>query len=106
MTVFDRIKEICDIKGISINDLEKQLGYSKNTLYRLKKNMPGSEKLAEIAKYLNVSTDYLLGIETNKEIIDLSEDDAVFAFDGKPVSKEEREMLAAVIAAHRANKNS
>lgn len=68
MTVFDRVKILCDRRKISINDLEKSLGYSRNTLYRLKTQNPGADKLEEIADYFNVSTDYLLGRTDNHEI--------------------------------------
>lgn len=44
------------------------MGYSRNTIYALKRNKPGSEKLQEIADYFNVSTDYLLGRTDNPNI--------------------------------------
>ena len=53
--MFDIIKSLCDKRGISINDLEEALGYSKNTLYRLKKQNPGADKLKAIADYFDVS---------------------------------------------------
>ena len=43
------------------------MGYSKNTLYRLKKQTPGSDKLEAIADYFGVTTDYLLGRTNQKE---------------------------------------
>lgn len=65
--MFDTIKDLCTRRGISINDLEEALGYSKNTLYRLKKQTPGSDKLEAIADYFGVTTDYLLGRTNQKE---------------------------------------
>lgn len=59
--MFERIKELCRKRGISVNDLENSLGYSKNTLYRLKTQNPGADKLKDIADYFDVSVDYLLG---------------------------------------------
>lgn len=75
MTLFEKIKFLADKQGKSINDVENDLEYAKNTLYRLKKNKPGSEKLEELANYFHVSTDYLLGrtdepqllLESNKD---------------------------------------
>lgn len=67
MTTFERIRNLCKDRKISINDLENALGYSKNTLYRLKTQTPGADKLEAIADYFNVSTDYLLG-RTNQKI--------------------------------------
>lgn len=75
MTVFDRVKILCDERGISINKLEESLGYSKNTLYRLKTQNPGADKLEEIADYFDVSTDYILGRTDKKNYYDLTEKD-------------------------------
>lgn len=75
MTVFDIVKELCNERKISINDLEKSLGYSKNTLYRLKTQTPGADKLQKIADYFDVSTDYLLGRTEVKRNFDLTEKD-------------------------------
>ncbi|HEL1649714.1 helix-turn-helix transcriptional regulator [Streptococcus suis] len=58
---FEKIKELADKQGISINKLEERLGYSRNTIYNLKTKKPNAERIAEIADYFNVSTDYLLG---------------------------------------------
>ncbi|APT47362.1 helix-turn-helix domain-containing protein [Bacillus safensis] len=75
MTVFDIVKELCNERKISINELEKSLGYSKNTLYRLKTQIPGADKLQKIADYFDVSTDYLLGRTEVKRSFDLTEKD-------------------------------
>lgn len=68
MTTFDRVRNLCEQRKMSINDLEKALGYSRNTLYRLKTQNPGADKLEQIADYFNVSTDYVLGRTDDTEI--------------------------------------
>ncbi|MFZ6148085.1 helix-turn-helix domain-containing protein [Enterococcus avium] len=88
MTIFERIKKLADKQGKSINDVENDLGYSKNTLYRLKKNKPGAEKLEELADYFDVSIDYLLGRTDKKRYYDLTEKDE------KDIAKELEEMIA------------
>lgn len=65
---FDKIKELADKQGISINTLEEKLGYGTNTLYRLKRSNPSSKVLKEIADYFGVSADYLLGRTDNPRI--------------------------------------
>lgn len=65
---FEKIKELADRQGISINKLEENLGYSRNTIYNLKTKKPNAERIAEIADYFNVSTDYLLGRTDNPKI--------------------------------------
>ncbi len=65
---FERIKELANKQGLSINALEEKLGYSRNTLYSLKKQKASTERMQEIADYLNVSLDYLLGRTDNPAI--------------------------------------
>lgn len=85
--LFDRIKKLCEERKISINELENSLGYSKNTLYRLKSQNPGADKLEKIADYFDVSTDYLLGRTDKKRYYDLTEKDE------KDIQKELHEMI-------------
>lgn len=61
MTVFDRVKALCDRRKMSVVELEEKLGFSRNSLYSWKKNNPSSAKLEKVANYFDVSTDYLLG---------------------------------------------
>ncbi len=117
MTTFETIRSLCSERGISINDLENALGYSKNTLYRLKTQNPGADKLEALADYFDVSTDYLLGRTETKRYYDLTDkdesdiqkelkkiingedvDNAFAAFDGRildELNEEDRELLIA-----------
>lgn len=83
---FERIKELANKQGLSINALEEKLGYSRNTLYSLKKQKASTERMQEIADYLNVSLDYLLGRTDNPNIANSKEQ---FFFEGKEVNVEE-----------------
>lgn len=83
---FDKIKELADKQGISINVLEEKLGYGTNTLYRLKRSNPSSKVLKEIADYFNVSADYLLGRTDNPTI---AGDSKEYTWQGKPLNVEE-----------------
>ena len=65
---FEKVRELARKKGLSLNQVEEKLGYSKNTLYSLKRQKVSSERLQEIADYFNVSTDYLLGRTDNPKI--------------------------------------
>nr|DAO15566.1 MAG TPA: repressor protein [Caudoviricetes sp.] len=67
-SLFEKIKELCQKRGISINSLEETLGYSRNTIYSMKSKKPNAERLQEIADYFNVSTDYLLGRTDNPSV--------------------------------------
>ena len=111
---FDKIKELAEKQGISINILEEKLGYGTNTLYRLKRSNPSSKVLKEIADYFNVSTDYLLGrtdnpaiagsdefAQVNGQIIDLRKAAAnTMLFDGKPLNEDDIDFITSVLSAH------
>lgn len=61
--LYERIKK--NANGKSDYRIELELGLPRDTLKNLKKSMPSAEKLYQIAKYLNVSMEYLLtGEET------------------------------------------
>ena len=64
---FEKVRELAKKQGLSLNQVEEKLGYSKNTLYSLKRQKVSSERLQEIADYFNVSVDYLLGREKPQE---------------------------------------
>ncbi|MBS5357825.1 MULTISPECIES: helix-turn-helix domain-containing protein [Streptococcus] len=111
---FDRIKELAQKQGLSINLLEEKLGYSRNTIYNLKNSKPSTERISEIADYFNVSTDYLLGRTDNPNIatngdasapLDLRDIAAQsMLFDGKPLTEEDIDFITAVLEAHLKNK--
>lgn len=61
MTIFERIKELADKQGKSLQKVSEELGFSSNYLYQLKRQTPAADKLAMVADYFNVSVDYLLG---------------------------------------------
>ena len=111
---FEKVRELARKKGLSLNQVEEKLGYSKNTLYSLKRQKISSERLQEIADYFNVSTDYLLGRTENPHIakdgdasapLDLRDIAAQsMLFDGKPLTEEDIDLITAVLEAHLKNK--
>lgn len=61
--LYSRIEELCDSNNVSITRLEKECGFSNATIKKWKEtSIPGIDKVQKIAKYFNVTTDYLLGI--------------------------------------------
>ena len=61
MIDFERIKLLVENSNKSMNEIDRELGYPRNTLAGLKNRKPSIGRLNEIAEYFNVSTDYLLG---------------------------------------------
>lgn len=75
MTVFERIKFLAQKQGKSLNQVEEELGLSKNVLYRMKNSdNPTKERLLLLADYFGVSVDYLLG-RTNESRLNQSNDE-------------------------------
>ncbi|HFJ5582793.1 TPA: helix-turn-helix transcriptional regulator [Enterococcus faecium] len=102
MTVFERIKFLAKKHSKTMKQVTIDLGYSENYFYSLKSGkQPSAEKLTEIANYFDVSVDYLLGREEREtpKHVDLSEDDTVFSFDGKEISKETMRKAIAIAKA-------
>ncbi len=102
MTTFERIKKLAKQKDKSLQQVARELKYGENYFYSLNAGkQPTAEKLQEIADYFNVSVDYLLGRETKEapKKVDLSEDDTVFSFDGKEISKETMRKAIAIAKA-------
>ena len=111
---YEKIKELAKKQGLSINALEEKLGYSRNTLYSLKKQKASTERMQEIADYFNVSLDYLLGrtdnpaiarddefAQVNGQIIDLRKAAAnTMLFDGKPLNDDDIDFITSVLSAH------
>ena len=83
---FEKVRELAKKRGLSLNQVEEKLGYSKNTLYSLKRQKVSSERLQEIADYFNVSTDYLLGRTDNPAI---AGDSKEYTWQGKTLNVEE-----------------
>ena len=112
MTMFstlEKIKELALKRGISLQKVAEDLGYSINYLYTLKEKTPKSDRLQEIADYFNVSTDYLLGRTDNPSIVKAdtiagytSDDLRKMAenaktFDGKPLTEEDIDAIQNII---------
>lgn len=60
MTLKERIKELATERGISLPTLESELGFGNSTIVKWDKSTPNAEKLNAVAKYFDVSMDYLL----------------------------------------------
>lgn len=55
----ERVKELCRIKGISMNLAEIEIGLAKGYISKLDKINPNTKTLQKIADYFGVSLEYL-----------------------------------------------
>ena len=67
MNSVERVKSICKERKIAISKLERELGFSNGYIAQLRKGTFPADRLADIAAYLSVSTEYLLTGEENKK---------------------------------------
>lgn len=57
--IYERIKQLCDIKGISVSELERRIGVSRGSICKIDRHKPSSKTLEKIAEELNSNFDYV-----------------------------------------------
>ncbi len=70
-----RLKELRQKSGLTQKQLAKRIWVSKATIsnYELFERSPSPEIIVKLARVFHVSTDYLLGVENQKSMIDTSD---------------------------------
>ena len=58
--IYDKIKELCKARGISVSIVEKEAGLSKAAISKWNDSSPTVANLQAVAKVLNCSVDDLL----------------------------------------------
>lgn len=61
MTMYEKIAMLAARKGVSVSQVERDLNFSAASLRKMNKNKPSADKIIALAKYFDVSTDYLYG---------------------------------------------
>lgn len=105
MNLYEKIKELAAQKKMSIKQLEEHLGYGNGVIGRWKNSNPGIDKIQAVAKFFNVSVDYLLGNEEATDVPELTIDqilDSVENYSGGELSESDREMLRIIIETKKA----
>lgn len=60
MGLYENVKKAAKEKGISINKLEKELGFSRSYILKFKTITPSADKIQKIADFLGVPSEYLM----------------------------------------------
>lgn len=68
MNLYDIVQILCEQNSIKISFLEKQLKLGNGTIRKWRNTVPSGDRLLKVAKYFNVSVDYLLGYTINTDI--------------------------------------
>ena len=66
--LMERITALCKEKGVNLTTAFEQSGVGKNFRSNLKTSNPSDKNLYLLAKYFNVSIEYLLGEETEEDL--------------------------------------
>lgn len=61
MNIVNRIKELAEEKGTTLAGLERTLSISHGSIRKWDSSSPSIDKVDKVAKYFNISLDYLLG---------------------------------------------
>lgn len=109
MIDIDRIKKTAKTKNLSLQDVAEKAGLGINAIYRWKNQTPTTDSISKVAKVLNVSTDYLLGVSDDPEPskknkpteVDLgdaiNDDYTIMRWKGKQIPPEELEMIRRIL---------
>ena len=76
--IVEKIKELCDQKGVTLAQLEEALGWNRR-IYRWNENEPSVDKVKAVADYFGVTVDYLL---SDRDAYDEKEELLEKAFSG------------------------
>lgn len=81
---YKRLKELIEESGMSSNQVERDLGYPRNTLQNYKTGQePSALRLKEISNYFGVTIEYLIGSSENAKIAPLDVFFRKLSFDQK-----------------------
>lgn len=98
--IFDKIKELSQIRNMNMKQVALAIGFSENAFYKWKNSSPSIENLEKVANYFDVSTDYLLGRESRKlKQVAIDDDIVAMTFNGTELSKKERAVILATAQA-------
>ena len=88
--IANKIKETAKAQGVSVKAMLSSTNLGVNTLQHMKTSIPKSDTLALIADYLNVSVDFLLGREVQKNAPDSIRSAVINAVNRLPEEKLDR----------------
>ena len=69
--IYNNIKELCKKQGITITQFERILNFGEGSISKWRSSYPSIYRVFYVAKYFNVSIDYLVG---RTQITSLSDD--------------------------------
>lgn len=59
--MYEKIKKLCEERGISVNGLESELDFPRGSIYKWEKSIPSVTKAKLVADYFKISIEELIG---------------------------------------------
>ncbi|MER2226106.1 MAG: helix-turn-helix transcriptional regulator [Carnobacterium sp.] len=78
MNLYDNVKSLAARKGMSLPEFSEKMGLSKTAMYTWQRSTPGVEIIDRIAKYFDVSIEFLIGSD---HIPEWSKGEKILEFD-------------------------
>ncbi|WP_407370752.1 helix-turn-helix domain-containing protein [Carnobacterium sp.] len=78
MNLYDNVKSLAARKGMTLPEFSRKIGLSHTVIYKWKTSIPGIEIVDKIAKYFDVSIEFLIG---SNHIPEWSKGDKIVEFD-------------------------
>lgn len=108
MTLFDNVKKLANIRGMSLQEVAKKSGMGANSIYKWKKNdyTPSKPAVIAVANTLGVTEKELKGEidHVEKKHVNLEDDTNLLYYQGKPVSDEDKEKMLEIFKFMRGDK--
>ena len=84
--MYEKIKELCTKAGITVKQLERELGIATGSINKWRWTSPSIEKVLLVANYFNISLDYLCESNSFKKRKESKELKPTDEFDGSIVT--------------------
>lgn len=62
--LYEKIRKLCKEKGVTVTEVERELGFGRGSLSKIDKHKPSNEKIKALADYFGISQDELTGVQT------------------------------------------
>lgn len=60
MAIYDKVKDACKEKGMTVNALEEKLNFPRSSIYKWNAHKPSADKVKAVAKELEKPIEYFL----------------------------------------------
>lgn len=89
MTTYEIIIDLCKKNNLAVTALEKELGFGRGSIGKLKSGKTSADRLQKIANYFNVSFNYLLTGENDKPFMPQTQNQEIIDFANRIMSDED-----------------